>query len=317
MGLAGFLRKLQDIYNKHKLVSTIFFCLLGIPPTFFYTFYATSYLSNAFLTNSEDADNFVGATFQYISVIAQAEGFAVLGISMFSLLMPLLDILASQQKIDPEAELSVKSLILTMTKPARSLLVTWFFVRLFKLGYIFLGMFVFHRHLMFLNSSCHQQPELSALIPSVGTIIFFAGGVLIFSYLATFGNLALEVSVREGISGTEALERASQVLEGKRKKLIGFLVNLVLGVISVGLFVGCVYLNTCSKLSEDSKKSIMSNLSYQGIYQVEFYTWISFSILYSIYKKNRVETTFQPQGSLKNILLEGEQPLVTSRAQIE
>ncbi|RDX89004.1 hypothetical protein CR513_29322, partial [Mucuna pruriens] len=172
-------------------------------------------------TNAEDANNFVGAAFQYIAFIAQVEGFSVLGTSMSSLLTPLTLILGSQQKIDSEAELSIKSFILTVTKPATSVLLSWFFVR--------------------------QQPDLSAL-PSIDTIIFVAGGVLIFAYLATFGNLALEISVREGINGTEALKKATQI---------------------------------------------------------EFYTCLSFSILYSICKKIRGETTFQPQGSFKRFLLEG------------
>ena len=314
MGLAGFLRKLQDIYSKHKLISTVFFCLLVSPPSFFYTFYATSHLSSVFLT-SEGADNSVGATFHYIIVIAQVECFAVLGISMFSLLKPLLHILASEQKIDPEAELSIKNLILSLTKPARSLLFTWFFVRLFKLGYIFLGiLFVFHQRVMFVvNSSCGQQAEQSSLASSIDTIIFVAAGVLVFAYLATYGNLAIEISIREEISGTEALKKASELLEGKRKLVAGFVVNVVLGVISVGLFVSCVYLNTCSKLSMDSKKSIMSQIGNFGIFQVEFYTWGCFSILYSICKKSRGETTtfhFQPYGSLQRMLQKEEEPLL-------
>ncbi|KAK7412478.1 hypothetical protein VNO78_03942 [Psophocarpus tetragonolobus] len=303
--LAGFLRKLQDIYTEHKVTSTIFFCLLVIPPSFFYTLYSTSHLSNVFLTltNNEDANNFVGASFHYITFITQVEGFAVLGISVLCLLIVLLNIIGSQQKIDPEAELSIKSLISIITKPARSFLVTWFFVRLLKLGYIFLGiLLVFHQHMTFVDSICHRQPELSAL-PTLGTIIFVAGGVLMFAYLASFGNLATEISIREGISGTKALEKASQLLEGKRK-VIGFLVNLVLGVVSVGLFLGFVYLNTCSKISVDSNKSIMSNLWSYGISQVEFYTWISFSILYSRCKISLGETTIQPQGSFKRILLD-------------
>lgn len=54
------------------------------------------------------------------TVIAQVEGFAVLRISMFSLLTTLLYILTSEQKIDPEAKLSIKSLVLIITKPART-----------------------------------------------------------------------------------------------------------------------------------------------------------------------------------------------------
>lgn len=172
---------------------------------------------------------------------------------------------------------------------------------------------MFHQHVMFIvNSSCQQQPEQS-YIASIGTIIFVAAGVLVFAYLATYGNLAIEISIREEISGTEALKKASELLEGKRKLVAGFVVNVVLGVISVGLFVSCVYLNTCSKLSMDSKKSIMSQIGNFGIFQVEFYTWGCFSILYSICKKSRGETTtfhFQPYGSLQRMLQKEEEPLL-------
>lgn len=317
MGLAGFLRKLQEFHAKHKVISTIFSCLLVIPPAYFYSFYATTHLSNVLLTkNSEDAktNNFLGATLYYISFITQVEGFAVVGISMFSLLATLLLIIASERKIDPEAKLSIKSFILTMTKPARSLFVTWFFVRLFKLGFIFLALLLFNdHHLTFIdNFSCDEQHELSVLIQSIGfgTIIFVAGGILIFAYLATFGNMALDISVREDVSGTKALEKASQVLKGKWK-IIGFVVNVALGVISFGLFVCYVYLNTsCSKLSAESKKSIMRDLWNFGIYPVEFYTWTFFSILYSTWKKISGETiSFQPQGSFKRIMQE-EEPLL-------
>ncbi|CAJ1961979.1 unnamed protein product [Sphenostylis stenocarpa] len=308
MGLAGFLRKLQDIYTTHKLISTIFLCFLIIPPTYFYSFYVWGHLSNVFLTNSKDLNSFVGATFRYVSFIAQVEAFTVLGISMFSLQMPIYYILASQKKVDSEAELSIKSLILILTKPARSLLVTWFLVRIIKLAYIFFGLLVLHRHMeLITNSSCEQQHDLSQVLASnIGTMIFVAGGVLIFAYVATFGNLAIDISVREEIGGTRALKKASEVLEGKRK-LIGFLVNLVLGVISVWLFEGYVYLNTCSKVSVESKRFMLMNIWHYGIYQVEFYTWISFSFMYSMWKKDRGEVKFQPQGSLKRILMEEEE----------
>jgi len=307
MGLAGFLRKLQDFYTTHTLICTILSCFIVLPPSFFYTTFVTSHLSNVFLTNSEQLNSFADATIQYVSFITQVEGFAVLGISMYSLLTTILYILTSKKRVDSEAELSITSLILIVTKPARSLLVTWFLVKLIKLGCVSFGILVLHHHLaLIINSSCEQQHELSLILASnIGTTVFVAGGILIFTYVGTFGNLAIDISVREEISGTKALKKASQVLEGK-KKLIGFLLNLVLGVISVGLFLWYLYLNTCSKVSVESKKNMMMDILSFGIYQVEFYTWILFSILYSI---SRITSghKFQPQGSLKRILMEEEE----------
>jgi len=306
MGLAGFLRKLQDLSTIHKLIFKILLCFFVLPPSFYYTFFVLGYLSNVFLSNS-DLNGFADATYHYVSFITQVEGFAVLGISMFSLLIPILYILDSKKKVDSEAELSITGLILIVTKPARSLLVTWFLVRLIKLGCVSFGILVLHHHLkLIINSSCEQQHELSEVLASnVGTVIFLAGGILIFTYVGTFGNLAIDISVREEISGSQALKKASQVLEGK-KKLIGFLMNLVLGVISVGLFLWYLYLNTCSKVSVEFKKNMMMVIWNFGIYQVEFYTWALFSILYSICKISS-GNKFQPQGCLKRILMEEEE----------
>ena len=289
---------------------SIFLVFFIIPPCYFYTFFVTGHLFNVFLTNSEGLNSFAEATFQYVLFIAQVEGFAVLGISLFSLLMPIIYILASKKRVDSEAELSITSLILIVTKPARSLLVTWFLTRLIKLGCIFFGMFVLgQRMALIINSSCEEQHELSHVLASnIGTMILVAGGILIFTYVGTFGNLAIDISVREEISGSKALKMASQVLEGK-KKLIGFLMNLVLGVISVGSFLGYLYLNTCSKVSVESKKYMMMNIWHYGIYQVEFCTWALFSILYSICKITSGHK-FQPQGSWKRILMEEEESLI-------
>ncbi|KAK7304156.1 hypothetical protein RJT34_15238 [Clitoria ternatea] len=67
-------------------------------------------------------------------------------------------------------------------------------------------------------------------------------------------------------------------------------------------------LNTCSKGSVD--KFVMLYL-WQGISQVEFYTWICFSILYSVCKKSRGESTmFQAQGCLKGFMVEDGVPLL-------
>ncbi|KOM25845.1 hypothetical protein LR48_Vigan197s001400 [Vigna angularis] len=253
-----------------------------MPPSYFYCFYVSGYLSNVFLTNSEDLSSFADANFQYVSFIAQVEGFAVLAISMFSLLKPISYILVSKKRADSEAVLSIASLISIVTKPARSLLVTWFLVRLVKLGCILLGILLLHQRLaLIISSSCEQQHEVSHVLASnIGTMILVAGGILMFSYVGIFGNLAIDISVREEISGTEALKKASQVLEGK-KKVIGFVMYLVLVVISVGLFLGYLYLKTCStKLSVEYKKYMMITI-WHNISQVEFYTWGLFSILYS------------------------------------
>ncbi|WVY94437.1 hypothetical protein V8G54_033525 [Vigna mungo] len=308
MGLAGFLRKLQDFYSAHKAIFTIFLCFWDAPLSFFYFFSVTRYLSNVFLTNSEDLSSFADATFQYVSFVAQVECFAVLGISIFSLQIPILYLLASKKRVDSGAELSITSLISIVTKPARSLLATWFLVRLIKLGFIFFGMLVLHQRMaMIIDSSCEQQHELSEILASnIGTMILVAVGILMFSYVGTFGNLAIVVSVREEISGTKAL-KASEVLKGKQK-VIGFVMNAVLGVISVGLFLGYLYLKTCSKVSVESKKFMMMSIWNNGIYQVEFYTWILFSILHSVSRGNKVE----PLGSFKHILMKEEEkvPLV-------
>ncbi|KAK7327706.1 hypothetical protein VNO77_21798 [Canavalia gladiata] len=307
MSLVGFLKNLQDIYAKHKLISTIFLCLLVIPPSYFYTFYVTGYLCNVFLTNDEHANNLMGTTIHYIRVVTLVEGFTVFGLFLFFLPTPLLNMLASH-KIDPGAELKFKDLILMATKPARSFVVTWFFVKLFKLGYVLLGiLLVFPQYLMFIDSSSHEQPKLCDL-PGSGTMILVAGGIIFFAYLTNFGNLAIQVSLYEGISGIEVVGKASQLLEGK-KKLIGFLLNVVFGVVSVGLFMGYEYLNTCSKLVDSMNKKSNMLFIWQIISQLEFYTWICFSVLYFRCKNARGEKIFQPEGSLKRILLQ-DQPLV-------
>ena len=278
--------KLQDFFK-------IFLCLVVFPATF-YPFFITGHLSNVFLTNSEDLNSSAGATFQYVSFIIQVEFLLVLGISLFSLLKPILNISASEKRVDSEARLS--------------LLVTWFWVRLIKLGCIFFGMLVLHQRMeLIVNSSCEQQHELSQVLASnIGTMILVAGGVLIFTYVATFGNLAMVISVREEIGGSKALKRASQVLEGKKKLLVGFLMNLVLGVISVGSFLVYLYWNTCSKFWVEPNKNMMIIIFHIGIHGVETYTWILFTIFYKRCKVCRGHK-FQPQESLKRILMEEEE----------
>ncbi|QCE06220.1 hypothetical protein DEO72_LG9g1231 [Vigna unguiculata] len=284
MDLPGFLRNLQAFCTAHKVIFTIFMCLLVMPPSYFYSFFVTGHLSNVFLTNSENLSTFSDATFHYVSFIVQVEGFAVLAISMFFLLSPISRILLSEKKVDSEAEFSITKLILIITKPARSLLVTWFLVRIVKLSCILLGILVFHQRLaLMISSSCEQQHEVSHILASnFGTLILVAGGILMFTYVGSFGNLAIDISVREEISGSKALKKASEVLEGK-KKVIGFVMNLVVGVISVGLFLGYLYLKTCSKVSVEYKKYMMMMI-WQNISLVEFFTWGLFSTLYSACK---------------------------------
>lgn len=101
----------------------------------------------------------------------------------------------------------------------KRLIITWFYISLFDLGYVFLVLSLIFPFVNFVPFSIFHRTNF---------VHFMFIPVLAFHmYISVFWKMSLVISVLEEKSGLEAFGKASQILEGY--KLQGVLINLLYG----------------------------------------------------------------------------------------
>lgn len=146
--------------------------------------------------------------------------FFIISLSMASLLSSSITISASSALTYSEEILSFsKDLLSSVLKSCKKLILTWFFISLFELGYFFL---VFTSIFPFtVNFGSPNHPTILLYV-----ILFVVSAFRM--YMAGFWNMSIVVSVVEEKSGLESLGKASDSLKGF--KLQGFLLSLAYGL---------------------------------------------------------------------------------------
>ncbi|XP_010525750.1 PREDICTED: uncharacterized protein LOC104803513 [Tarenaya hassleriana] len=114
-------------------------------------------------------------------------------------------------------------LVLTV-KSWKQLLVTYFYITLFVLGYLFLFLITLLPVLLF-------SPGFSYL-KARGIVVWIIFAVF-ESYLAIVWQLSVVISILEETYGIQALGKAARIAKGMKPSL--FLVNLSVGILSLGL----------------------------------------------------------------------------------
>ena len=166
------------------------------------------------------------------------------------------------------------------------MLLTWFYVRFLKLGYMFVGTLVFLPQVLKIRSM-QDLSRLSSLFSTKSLVLTLSGTVL-YLYLAVVWNLALVVSVCEDKSGTEAFRRASQLVQEEKLKLIGLYFNICFGFASLIVFVTNSEPMLRTKQLEDDTLDIMVNIFFGAIMN-EVSTWLSFGVMHVKCKKSQEE----------------------------
>ncbi|XP_028791032.1 uncharacterized protein LOC114746925 [Neltuma alba] len=155
------------------------------------------------------------------------EWFFALALTVASLFSSATAVLASAITYG-EGNISFRDLVSTASvKSCPRLFITWFYIFLFDLGYIFLmllSIFPFA-----LNFASPFRPTIFLYV-----ILFLASAF--HMYLAVVWKMSIVVSVLEEKSGVDSFGKASQILKGS--KLQGFLLNIMFGV---GLIVYLVF----------------------------------------------------------------------------
>ncbi|XP_028782703.1 uncharacterized protein LOC114738810 [Neltuma alba] len=176
-----------------------------------------------FFTSPESSQytNLVSAMTEDVHLFAALAWFFVLVLSMASLFSAATVVLASAITYGKE-NLSFRDLLPKVFKASKRLIITWFYVSVFDLGYLVLASISIFALAM--NLASPQRPTTFVYVISIPVLAF-----LIF--LAVVWNMSVVISVLEEKSGLEAIGKASQILKGLKGQ--GFLLNLVYTVIAL------------------------------------------------------------------------------------
>ncbi|XP_065851433.1 uncharacterized protein [Euphorbia lathyris] len=172
-------------------------------------------------------------------------------------------------------DLSFKNLLSKTLKSWFRVLATWFFTFLFCVLFFFV--FVILVSVTALIFPNHSHLLLAAIPLGVSAMILYI-------YLSVTWNLAIVISAIEKTKGIEAIRKAGEILKGM--KLKGFLMNLLLCVVAVGLSSGIQMI--------DWGKS-QSFVVFKGVVVVyvrsllNMYYFAVFTVIYYMCKKNHGE----------------------------
>ncbi|XP_021895219.1 uncharacterized protein LOC110812698 [Carica papaya] len=140
----------------------------------------------------------------------------------FSIVTILASAIASSSR-----NISIKNLLLKTLKSWKNPFVTYFFIFIFNLGLV---IFLLYLPLLSLALFTQTLPALRAVLAILLEILFVGVNL----YLAVVWNLSTVISVLEDKGGIEALGKAAAMVKGM--VLQCFLLNIICGVLSVGLF---------------------------------------------------------------------------------
>ncbi|XP_054804552.1 uncharacterized protein LOC129307712 [Prosopis cineraria] len=155
-------------------------------------------------------------------MLAGLEWFFILALSMASLFSSATTVLASAVTY-AEGNLSFLYLLSRVFKSCKRLIITWFYVSLFNLGYLLLAF-----SLIFPFTVNFAFPLFR---PTTFVYVMLIPVSAFHTYLAVVWKMSVVISVLEEKRGLEAFGKAWQILKGLKTQ--GFLLNLVYDVLAL------------------------------------------------------------------------------------
>lgn len=243
--------------------------------------------------DSSQHTNMAAAITEDLHLIVGFEWFFFLALSMASLFSSAITVSASAVTY-AEANLSFSGLVSTSVKSYPRLLITWFYVSLFDLGYLFLA---------FLSIF----PFASPFRPTTFLHRVILCLVIAFHmHLAVVWIMSTVISVlEEKKSGLEAIGKASQILKGFKSQ--GFLLNLMHGVPNWIVFIFW--------FMEIKRKGAYTSLFWDLIFlnvtcMIKMSLMVVYTVFYHYCKQSHGEDV-ELQGSFEYIKVSSE-PMITT-----
>ncbi|KAJ7979529.1 Polyadenylate-binding protein 1-B-binding protein [Quillaja saponaria] len=217
MEFVGILRESQQIFIKHKKLMAFItlFSLLLHSILLLCNFFSVKPFLNDFimketllLANPSGSDyaSLLVALGLDIKIFTGVQWLFILATYIASLLSSTMTIIASANTYGG-LNLTLKDLLSRAVNLWRRPLVTWFYMTLFEIGYLFLAILIFLP--LRLSFSPHSHSSILAALSLILVSVFYM-------YLAVVWNLALVVSVLEEKYGFEAIGKAGQLVKGMK-----------------------------------------------------------------------------------------------------
>ncbi|XP_068649176.1 uncharacterized protein [Aristolochia californica] len=205
--------------------SLIFVCnVFVLKPRFLDLFLKSSYLRNS-VKETLQYDEFASVIRDDVRVIVGEEAVFILAGHIVSMLATVATIYASAVTYSSKKP-TFKDLILRMVSIWKRPLITYLWIILFKLGYLFFLVLL----IGFLAMIADQDSALLLALAIFTTLC----GLLCYLYLVVVWNLGLVISVvEEGYQGLTALGKAGQFIKGR--KLQGFVLSILVTVATVAM----------------------------------------------------------------------------------
>ncbi|XP_054807867.1 uncharacterized protein LOC129310058 [Prosopis cineraria] len=248
--------------------------------------------------DSSQYTNLVTAVTADVRLLAALGWFFVLALSMASLFQAATAVLATAIA-HGKGNLSFRDLLSRVFKPCKRLIITWFYVSVFDLGYLVLvSMSIFTFTVNFASPYRPTTFVYVILIPVLAFLIF----------LAVVWSMSVVISVLEEKSGLESIGKASQILKGLKGQ--GFLLNLVYGAIALMVHIWW-YLVTKKKGTYDSLFLALILVNVTCLIKMSH--MMAFTVFYHICMFNHGEEV-ELQGSLEYTKLPNEPMLIGAGA---
>ncbi|KDP34246.1 hypothetical protein JCGZ_07817 [Jatropha curcas] len=289
LGLIGILREALKIFTKNgKLMSSVALLNLFIQSFLFlanlYSIWTVisdivfeKYLLHLTSPGTPEFTNIFNHIRKDIKIILEIEIIYVILNSISFLLSATVTILAAAIIHREKEHLSLKELLLRTLKSWTRPLVTWLYVSLFALVYIFIFLAI-----LFLGIKVSDHNPI--LLAVFGFVLASLASIF-YIYLSVTWTLAIVVSVAEQIRGLEALGKAAQLVKGMKRQ--GFLLNLVFSTFSLIITQG-------TKLISSSKSLVLAIILALVIINfavlVRMYWLVAFTVFYFRCKKIHGET---------------------------
>ncbi|OMO51021.1 hypothetical protein CCACVL1_30050 [Corchorus capsularis] len=253
---------LSNVFSLEPLISDLIikqsFLLLTSP--------GTPEFTNVFLGIQRDIKIFVGLEWIFLLLSAVASIFFTVSITHASAL------------IHGGKTTSMKDLVLRTIRSWKRPFVTSFYITLLGLGYIFLSLVTLLPLVLILGYQ---------VISSYSGILLLIPAMVFYIYLSVVWNLSLVVSIMEEKSGIKALGKAAEIVKGM--KFQGFILSLVLTVLSVILFQGFRWMINFNVKRSEAAIILMGLLVLNSMWMVRMFGQTAYTVLYYKCKKNHGE----------------------------
>lgn len=244
--------------------------------------------------------NLVAAMTEDIRLLCAVGWFFVLLFSAASLFSSSIVVLASAITYGKgNLLLTFRDLLSRVFTPCKRLVVTWFYVSVFDLGYLVLSFITIFAFII--NFTSPYRPTTFVYVVLVPVLAFLI-------YFGVVWNMSIVISVLEEKSGLEAIGKASQILKGFKGQ--GFVLNIVYAFFALIVHIWW-YLETKKKGSYDSLFLALVLVNVTCLARMSL--MMAFTVFYHMCKFNHGEEV-ELQGSFEYTKLPIE-PMIIIRAE--